>query len=72
MNTKILEKLGKNIQFYRKETGLTQEALAFKVGIHQTYIGKIESGKSNPSTIMLFKISRALNVKLSDIFDFDK
>lgn len=72
MNTKILEKLGLNIKKYRLEADLTQERLAEKVGIHPTYVGKLESGKSNPSTKMLFKISRALGIKLPALFDFDK
>ncbi|MBR1424170.1 helix-turn-helix transcriptional regulator [bacterium] len=29
------------------DKGLTQEALAEKVNIHPTYVGKIESGKFN-------------------------
>ena len=72
MNTKVLEKLGKTLKNIRIEKGLTQEALAEKVGIHPTYVGKLESGKNNVSIKMLFKISRALNTKLFDIFDFDK
>lgn len=72
MNTKILEKLGSNIKKYRLEADLTQELLAEKVGIHPTYVGKLEGGKSNPSTKMLFKISRALDIKLPTLFDFDK
>lgn len=72
MNTKVLEKLGKTLKNIRIEKGLTQEALAEKVGIHPTYVGKLESGKNNVSVKMLFKISRALNTKLYDIFDFDK
>ena len=72
MNTKILEKLGKNIKQYRLNFGLTQEELAEKIGRHQTYIGKLEIGKINPSVKSLYVISRALNIKLSDIFDFDK
>ena len=71
MNTKILERLDKQLRFIRKEQDLTQEQLAEKIGVHPTYIGKIESGKSNPSTIMMFKLSRALGVKLSKIFEFD-
>ena len=46
--------------------------LAEKVGIHPTYVGKIESGKNNISVKMLFKVSRALGVKLPEIFSFDK
>ena len=72
MNIKILLKLGEKLKILRKEKGYTQEYLAEKVGIHPTYIGKIESGKNNISIKMLFRISRALKVKLSDIFEFDK
>jgi len=72
MNTKILIRLGKQLKIIRKEKGLTQEQLAEKVGIHPTYVGKLEGGKSNLSTLLLFKISRALGVKLSEIFEFDK
>ena len=72
MNTKILIRLGKQLKIIRKEKGLTQEQLAEKVGIHPTYVGKLEGGKSNLSTLLLFKISRALDVKLSKIFEFDK
>lgn len=72
MNTKILERLGKNLKKYRIEANLTQEQLAEIVGIHPTYVGKLEAGKNNPSVKMLFKISRALRIKLINIFDFDK
>ena len=72
MNTKILGRLGEQLRFLRKDKGFTQEELAEKVGVHPTYIGKIEGGKSNISTIMLFKLSRALGVKLSKVFEFDK
>jgi transcriptional regulator with XRE-family HTH domain len=72
MNTKILINLGKQLKKIRKEKGFTQELLAEKVGIHPTYVGKLESGKNNVSIKMLFKISRALKTKLSDVFEFDK
>ena len=72
MSTRFLAKLGLNLKKYRLEKGLTQENLAEKVGIHPTYVGKLEGGKNNPSTKMLYKITRALGIKLSDLFDFDK
>ncbi len=56
----------------REQKGYTQEELAEKVGIHPTYVGKLETGKNNTNVIKLFKISRALGVKLTDIFEFDK
>lgn len=72
MNTKILNKLGNKLKNLRKAKSLTQEQLAEKVNIHPTYVGKIEGGKSNISMMLLFKISRALEIKLSEIFEFDK
>ena len=72
MSIRFLAKLGLNLKKHRLEKGLTQENLAEKVGIHPTYVGKLESGKNNPSTKMLYKITRALGIKLSDLFDFDK
>ena len=72
MNTKILNKLGNKLKYIRKEKGFTQEQLAEKVNIHPTYVGKIEGGKNNISVMLLYKISRALGVNLSEIFDFDK
>ena len=72
MIIKILDKLGKRLKEIRLSEGLTQEALAEKVGIHPTYVGKLEAGKSNLSVKLLFKISRALNVNLAQVFDFDK
>ncbi len=72
MNTKILENLGKQLKFLRKEKGYTQEQLAEKVHVHPTYIGKLESGKCNLSTLLLFKLSRALDVTLGEMFVFDK
>ena len=70
MNTKILEKLGKNLKSLRLDKKFTQEELAEKVGVHPTYIGKLEGGKNNPSAMLLYKISRALDTNLKDLFDF--
>ena len=72
MNTKILENLGKTLKRIRLEQNMTQEALAEKVNIHPTYVGKLESGKNNVSIKLLFKIVRALNSDLSEVFEFDK
>ena len=68
----INKQLGLNLKKYRLEKGLTQENLAEKVGIHPTYVGKLESGKNNPSIKMLYKITRTLEIKLPELFDFDK
>lgn len=71
MNTKVLIRLGKRIKILRMSADLTQEELAEKVNVHPTYIGKIEGGKNNPSFMLLYKISKALKVKLNDMMNVD-
>lgn len=69
MNTRILKKLGQKLKFYRKNADFTQEYLAEQVGVHPTYIGKLESGKNNPSFMLLYKMSNALSISLKELLD---
>ena len=52
--------------------GILEEELADKIGVHRTYMSFIERGIRNPSLLMTFKISRALKLKLPELFEFDK
>ena len=49
----------------RLKTGLSQEALANKVGTKQSSIARFESGKTNPTLSFLTNITNALNGKLT-------
>ena len=62
------ERLGKKIQKARKHVGLTQEELAEKINISRTHMGHIEQGRKSPSIKVVTKISKALRVKISDLF----
>ena len=62
---KIHDKLGKRLQALRKQKGLTQDALALKVGLGRSYIAEIESGSRNPSLDSLKIIADGLRVSLS-------
>jgi transcriptional regulator with XRE-family HTH domain len=64
------EQIGKNIKKARKKAGLTQDVLADKVGIHVSYISRIERGVVNSSIEVLESIAKALKVKSSDILPF--
>lgn len=68
----MLENFGKQVKTLRLEQNLSQEALAEKLNIHRTYMSFIERGKRNPSLVLLFKISRALGIKLPELFNFDE
>ena len=45
----------------RKELGLSQVQLAEKVGIVQSHLSKIESGKVSPQLSTLIRLCNALN-----------
>ncbi len=63
-------RLGRKIQKIRREKGLTQEQLAEKVKVSTTFIGYVETGYRRPNLKMVYKIARALNAKVKDIFPF--
>lgn len=70
MNYNILyKKFGNHLEKLRKDKGLTQEELAEKAGLHRAYFWDIETGR-NISLRTADKIARALNIKLSELFDF--
>ena len=56
----IFFSISKVIIEYRKENNITQTELAEKIGVNQTMISKIESGKYNPTFKQIYKISRRL------------
>ncbi len=72
MNMGIYKKLGKNIKKRRQELCYTQQELADKIGKGLNFVGKIEIAYSKPSLDTVIEIAKALDVKLKDLFDFDK
>lgn len=64
----ITEKIGDRIRELRKETGLSQEKFAAKIGMDRTYYASVELGKRNISVINLEKIAQGLGMSLSDMF----
>ena len=63
-------RLARSIQKVRKAKGVTQEELADKTGESITWIGYIESGYRIPNLKLIYKIARALDVKVKDLFPF--
>lgn len=68
--------IGQRIRRYRKACGLSQEALAQKVGISVTHMSHIETGNTKLSLPVLAKIAEELSVGtdalLSDALKPDK
>ncbi len=51
----------------RLEKGLSQEAFAFEVGIHRTYVSQLERGLKSPSLKTIQKITTVLDITLSEL-----
>lgn len=71
MPTKAEKLLGAHIAKIRKERGLTQFELASMVGVAFETISRLERGVSMPSIKILEAISKALAVRLKDLFYFE-
>lgn len=65
----ITADLGKRIRELRRETGLSQEKFALKIGMDRTYYASVEAGKRNIAIINIKKIADGLNISLSMLFD---
>ena len=64
----IQSRVSRNIQRIRREKDLSQEEVAHRADIHQTYLSGGETGKRNPSILVVERIAKALGVDVSEIF----
>lgn len=55
------------LQRHREAKKLSKQSLAQKAGLHQTYIGKIEDGLSNPSLDAANAIAEALGTSFATL-----
>lgn len=68
----LLKELGDRLRFLRKQTGLSQERFALKIGMDRTYYASVENGKRNISILNLNRIADGLDISLSEILCFDR
>lgn len=61
--------LGGKIRVLRQNKGLTIEQLAHESGMGYIQLSRIELGKINTTVYQVFKISKSLEVEVSEIFD---
>lgn len=65
----IAKIIGQRIRNYRTELGLSQEKLVDIAGCHATYIGQLERGEKNATIESIERISIALKIPLSKLFE---
>jgi putative transcriptional regulator len=63
--------LNNNIRRLRFDRGMTQEELALRVGVSRQTIMSIERGATNPSVLLAFKVSMALQAPVTEVFQVE-
>jgi transcriptional regulator with XRE-family HTH domain len=66
-NIKI--QVGRAIKTERSLLSISQEELAYRAGLHRTYVSDVERGTRNPSIETIAKLARALNVPMGKLFN---
>lgn len=59
------------IKFYeiRMQHGLTLKQMSEMTGISKTTLNEIENDKRSPTLEVLAQVAKALNIKITDLFD---
>lgn len=60
------------LRILRAEHNLSQEQLSQKVGIARQTIHSIEKGKYTPNLELAFRIARAFNANIEDVFIYEE
>jgi transcriptional regulator with XRE-family HTH domain len=66
-----LSKLALRIKQIRNTKKITQEELAFRSELTLSQIARIETVKINPTVSTLFRIAKALDISMKELFDFE-
>lgn len=64
--------IGKTIRKYRKETGMTQEEMANRLGVTTPAVNKWENENSYPDITLLAPIARLLGISLDTLLSFQE
>ena len=67
MKSKDLKRFGMAVRAEREKAKISQEEMAFRAGLHRTYVGGVERGERNVGLINLIRIARALHVSPSHL-----
>lgn len=61
--------LARNLRHRRVSAGLSQEDLAERTGLSQTWISRMEIGQANPTMETLNTLAEGLSIRVHDLFD---
>lgn len=65
----IRKVFGANARRYRLTLGLSQEAVAERMGVDRAFVSSIERGLQNTTLLTIWQIAQALEVRPSDLLE---
>ena len=63
----IRKVFGANVRVYRLAAGLSQEAVAVRMGVDRAYVSAIERGRQNATLLTIWEVAQALGVCPADL-----
>jgi transcriptional regulator with XRE-family HTH domain len=66
----FLKELGRQVRVLRREKNLTQAELGEQAGSGLKYVGEVERGRTNPTARLVWRLSRALEREVFELFLF--
>jgi transcriptional regulator with XRE-family HTH domain len=63
----LLARLGRVVCTLRKQAGYSQDRFASAVGVHRTYMGLLERGKTNPTLKILDQVAQRLGMDVVEL-----
>jgi transcriptional regulator with XRE-family HTH domain len=69
MSEDVRRTVGRNVKRLRIAAGLSQAALAERMGVDRAYVSGLELGQRNPTVVTLWHVSKALGAPLRLFFD---
>lgn len=64
----IRKLFGANVRHFRLAAGLSQEAVAERMGVDRAHVSLIERGEQNVTLLTIHEAAQALKVKPADLF----
>jgi DNA-binding XRE family transcriptional regulator len=62
-----LDEVGRRVRAFREASGISQEELPHRAGLHRTYIGAVGRGERNLSITNLYALADGLAVAVQDL-----
>ena len=62
-----MSRVGERIKEAREKSGMTQKALAKKLGVAEKFVNEVETGRKIINESLISKVSKVLNTDLNDI-----